>query len=104
MNMTREENIPMTNMPDRFQSAAQTKTSPRQSGSVYSTVTLQPQKNSEEMSLSVILIQMIVIDLLVREFVLPLQYDTAKLFSQYLFTEVSFNLTLKNSFCLCEGE
>lgn len=101
MNMTREENIPMTNMPDRFQPAVQTKTSPRQSGSVYSTVTLQPQKNSEEMSLSVILIQMIVIDLLVREFVLPLQYDTVSL---YLFTEVSFNLTLKNSFCLCEGE
>ncbi len=72
ISMTREEHITMTNMPDHFQSAAQTKTSSRQSGSVYSTVTLQPQRNSGETSLSIILIQRILIDLLVREFVLPL--------------------------------
>ncbi len=64
--------ISMTREEDHFQSAAQTKTSSRQSGSVYSTVTLQPQRNSGETSLSIILIQRILIDLLVREFVLPL--------------------------------
>ncbi len=62
--LVNQTQISMTREEDHFQSAAQTKTSSRQSGSVYSTVTLQ--------SLSIILIQTILIDLLVREFVLPL--------------------------------